>query len=114
MNIDRLLSVQDVYNVIMEHMRHLDTLWPEGDERGPRKVDIVELLEGIKLRLVQVAEKNAEAQESAFEKAARKITGAVSKPASEPHVKPHDMSQNAKSAMQLAHEAAQSRIKGRQ
>lgn len=106
---DRLLTVQDVYNAINEHLAALDTLWPDG-EHAPRKVNIVELIEGIKLRLVTRADQNATKYETPFEKAAKKITGTtadVTRP-KKPEVKSADIG---KSQMQLAHEAAQARMK---
>ena len=105
------LSVDDVYNVINEHMSHLDTLWPDSDQFGPRKVHVVELIDAIKLRLCQIAEKNANRYESAFEKAARKITGTTKKAVERPKEQPVISAD--KSAMQLAHEAAQSRMRNK-
>ncbi len=102
------ITVQDVYNVITEHLHALDTLWPDSDQHGPRKIHIVELLDAIKLRLIQRAEKNASRYESAFEKAAKKITG--SRPKFE-SAKGEVVQEPAKSAMQIAHEASQARIR---
>ncbi len=106
---DRLLTVQDVYNALAEHMNKLDQLWPDSEPHGPRKVHIVELFDAIKLRLVERARKNAERYESPFEKAAKKITGTtrdVSKP-----VAPAAIPPEGKTAMQLAHEEAKSRMR---
>lgn len=108
-NDDFFISVQDVYNVIAEHMNKLDELWPEADIHGPRKVHIVELLDAIKLRLVARAEKNANKYESPFERAAKKITGSE-KPVIRPKIG-SPAAPEGKTAMQLAHEAAQARIK---
>lgn len=112
---DQLITVQNVVNVIAEHMNKLDELWPDSEQFGPRKVHIVELIDAIKLRLIQQAEKNANRYESAFERAAKKITGTtrdLSK--TKPQLKPPEPAKPAeKTAMQLAHEAAQSRMRDR-
>jgi hypothetical protein len=109
---DRLLSIQDVYNVVSEHMNALDHLWPDSEPHGPRKVHIVEIIDGIKLKLVQRAEKNASKYESPFEKAAKKITGTTAKFEPRPgHQSPKAEMPSEKTAMQIAHEAAQSRMK---
>lgn len=105
---DRHLSVQDVYNVVAEHLVALDQLWPENEMHGPRKIHIVELIEAIKLKLAMTAEKNASRYESPFEKAAKKITGTSMAPKPRPEQAP---AEQGKSAMQLAHEAAQARMK---
>lgn len=110
MSEDRLITVQDVYNVIAEHMQALDTLWPDSEQFGPRKVHIVELIDAIKLRLIARAEKNANRYESPFEKAAKKITGSTDKFEAQAQ-KSQQPAITGKSAMQLAHEAAQTRIK---
>ncbi len=113
---DHLLTVQDVYNVVTEHLNALDTLWPDSEQFGPRKIHIVELIDGIKLKLAAKAEKNATKYESPFEKAARKITGTtrdVTRPTT-PREEAMGAAPNtgqSKSAMQLAHEAAQARMK---
>jgi hypothetical protein len=107
---DRLLTVQDVYNVIAEHMSALDHLWPDHDIHGPRKIHLVELIDGIKLKLIARAEKNATKYEGAFEKAARKITGSKWEPPKSKEEKPIEANVG-KSQMQLAHEAAQARIR---
>lgn len=99
-----LLTVQDVHNTFREHMIALDQLWPDTERFGPRKVHIVELLDAIKLRLVQKAEKNLDKYAGPFERAAEKIMG---KPAA---TKPTEMEPaTGKTAMQMAHEAAQAR-----
>lgn len=108
MNEDRVLTVQDVYNVLAEHMAALDDLWPDG-ECAPRKVNIVELLDGIKLRLMQRAEKNATQYESPFKKAAKKITGSTTDVTRPKQEKP--VEDTGKTSMQLAHEAAQARMR---
>lgn len=72
---ERLITDRDVEAVIREHMAQLDALWPDTERYGPRKVHLVELIQGIKLRLLMRAEKNAAAHVTAFEAAARKITG---------------------------------------
>jgi hypothetical protein len=77
---ERLISVQDVYNVIREHLAALDNLWPEDQRYGPRRVTIIELIEGIKLRLIQRAEKNANQYVSPLQKAAQKALGFADKP----------------------------------
>ncbi len=111
MSDDRHLSIQDVYNVIAEHMNKLDELWPDTEIHGPRKVHIVELIDAIKLKLSMVAEKNATRYESPFEKAAKKITG-VDKLSRQPERQPPKVeAAQQKTTMQLAHEAAQSRMK---
>jgi len=69
------ITVRDVYNAFNEAMNGLDHLWPDSDRFGPRKVHMVELLDGIKLKLIQTAEANALKHVSAFQAAARKITG---------------------------------------
>lgn len=103
---DRLITVQDVYNTIAEHLHMLDKLWPEGERFGPRKVHIVELLDAIKLRLVQRAETNANRYETPFEKAAAKITGAGKMmPAPAPDATA------GRTSMQQAHEEAKARMK---
>ncbi len=107
---DRLITVQDVYNVVAEHMSALDTLWPETDMHGPRKVHIVELIDGIKLGLVKRAEKNASLYESPFEKAAKKITG-TARDIARPKPPTTAVVAEGKTAMQLAHEQAQSRMR---
>lgn len=107
MNDDYLISVQDVQNVIAEHMSKLDELWPDSEIHGPRKVHMVELIDAIKLRLIFRAEKNASRYESAFEKAAKKITGLDKMPQSKPPIPEPP----GKTAMQIAHEAAQARMK---
>lgn len=114
---DKHLSIQDVYNVIAEHMTKLDVLWPDSELHGPRKVHIVELIDAIKLKLAMVAEKNMTRYESPFEKAAKKITGTSVKPT----VRPSDQfgsqqdqkseQQMNKTAMQMAHEQAQARMR---
>ena len=112
MSEERLITVQDVYNVIAEHLNALDALWPDHELHGPRKVHIVELIDAIKLRLIDRADKNASKYESIFDKAAKKLTGSKSpyRPAAK-----EEPSQAAagpeKSAMQIAHEAAQARMK---
>jgi hypothetical protein len=108
-NPDHLLSVNDVYNVIAEHMIALDTLWPDG-EAPPRKVHVVELIDGIKLKLAAMAEKNANRYESPFESAARRVTGHAKIPLRDERPPP-PQDTGTKSAMQLAHEAAKARMK---
>ncbi len=105
MSSEQLLSMRDVYGVISEHMTKLDDLYPEPDSR-PRKVHVIELLDAIKLRLAQRAEKNADRYQSPFEKAASKITG--HKPAIP---KSEDLQPVPPGPMQAAYEAAKSRIK---
>lgn len=107
---DRHLSVQDVYNVVAEHLVALDQLWPDAEPHGPRKVHIVELIDAIKLKLVMVAEKNASRYESPFEKAAKKITGTTATAVTRPRVDAPVVSAD-KTAMQLAHEQAQARMR---
>ncbi len=109
---DLVLRIEDVYNAINEHMNHLDNLWPDADMHGPRKILIVELIEAIKLKLCMVAEKNMTRYETPFDKAARKITGTQTKPTVRPEKKPEPVSTD-KTTMQLAHEAAQARIRSR-
>lgn len=107
-----VLRIDDIYNVITEHLSHLDSLWPDAETHGPRKVMIVELIEAIKLKLCMIAEKNMTRYESPFDKAARKITGTQIKPkVSPPETKPPVTGD--KTSMQLAHEAAQARIRSR-
>lgn len=106
---DRHLSVQDVYNVVTEHMTKLDVLWPDSDQFGPRKVHVVELIDAIKLKLAMVAEKNMTRYESPFEKAAKKITGVSSASVTRPKAPAPET--ESKTAMQLAHEQAQSRMR---
>lgn len=107
---DYILSVQDVYNAVSEHMAALDKSWPDGSA-APAKVHIVEIIDGIKLRLIQTAEKNMNRYESPFDKAARKATG-LDKKAPLPHTQPQEqVPGGAKTAMQLAHEAAQNRVR---
>jgi hypothetical protein len=108
---EKLITVQDVYNVVTEHMNALDNLWPDHDMHGPRKVHIVELIDAIKLRLIQCAERNANRHETPFEKAAKKVTGstAVIAPREEPS---REVVSTGKSAMQLAHEEAKARMRG--
>lgn len=72
---DRLVTVRDVEAVIREHLAQLDKLWPETERYGCRKIHVVELLDGIKLKLYMRAEKNAQSNLSAFELAARRVTG---------------------------------------
>lgn len=111
MSEDQLITVQDVYNVIAEHLNALDTLWPDHELHGPRKVHIVELIDAIKLRLVERAEKNASRYESVFDKAAKKITGAkLARPQHGDDSKNQTPGGPSKSAMQEAHEAAQARM----
>jgi len=69
------VTVTDIYNAFAEHLTKLDELWPDSEKWGPPKVCIVELLDGIKFRLIQKAEDNATREVTAFERAARKITG---------------------------------------
>jgi hypothetical protein len=102
--------VQDVQNVIAEHMNHLDHMWPDSEPHGPHKVNIVELIDAIKLRLIQRAEKNASRYESPFERAARKITGTPS-PKAATMPKQEESPTNTKSAMQLAFEASRDRMR---
>lgn len=106
---DRHLSVQDVYNVVTEHLNALDTLWPDAEQFGPRKVHVVELIDAIKLKLAMVAEKNASKYESPFQKAANKITGGA--PVARPKHENTSAVPETKSAMQLAHEEAKARMK---
>lgn len=99
-----LITVQDVHNAIAEHMKALDELWPDDDRFGPRKVHIVELIDGIKLRLTQRAEANLNRYVSPFEKAASKLMGPA------PALPPREAGpMEGKTAMQLAHEQAQAR-----
>lgn len=107
MSNEYILTVDNVYNIVDEHMNKLDELWPDAEPHGPRKVHIVELIDAIKLRLIQQAEKNAARYESAFEKAAKKITG-YKEPVQKKDEPPVP---NGKTAMQMAHDAAQARIK---
>lgn len=109
MNPEYLLTVDDVYKVVSEHMIALDELWPE-NEAPPRKVHIVELIDGIKLKLAQIAAKNADRYESPFEKSAKKIMG-TDKFAGGGKKPPIEAPQpSTKTTMQLAHEAAKARI----
>lgn len=112
-NPEHLLSVDDVYKVVQEHLSALDKQWPDNEPPGsgntPNKVHVVELIEGIKLKLSMLAEKNMTRHESAFDRAARKITGGHHLPTTPDPVKPPELNQ--KTAMQLAHEAAQARMK---
>lgn len=106
-----LITVQDVHNVVREHMVALDQLWPDDDRYGPRKVHIVELIDAIKLRLIQRAEANINQYVSPFEKAAKKIMGTQAVPSAPAPVPQQD----SKSAMHQAMEQARKRIeKGRQ
>ncbi len=103
---EQLLSIKDVYGVISEAMSKVDELYPEIDAR-PRKVHVIELLDGIKLRLAQRAEKNADRYQSPFEKAAAKITG------HKPNIpKNEELVPAPPGPMQAAYEAAKARIKG--
>lgn len=103
------LSVQDVYNVIGEHLKALDVLWPDGqDMHPPRKVHVVELIDAIKLRLTQVAERNMTRYESPFEKAAKKITGVDLRSQPKPILQ---AAIDGKSELQTAHEAMRARIR---
>ena len=72
---DRLVTQQDIDAVIREHLASLDVSWPESERFGPPKGAIVELIQGIKLRLYMRAEKNANKHVSAFTAAARRVTG---------------------------------------
>lgn len=106
------ISVQDVLNVISEHMASLDQLWPDSEIHGARKVHIVELIDGIKLGLIKRAEKNINKYESPFEKAAKKITGTGRDFAKIQATTDATIAGTpSKTAMQLAHEAAQARMK---
>lgn len=112
MSDDRILSVQDVYNAFAEHMTKLDQLWPDGDPTGPRKIHIVELMDAIKLRLAERARKNLEKYESPFERAAKKITGTQTDFSKVKQDKQQALvPDGSKTAMQLAHEAAQQRMR---
>ena len=112
MSDERLISVQDVYNTVREHMRMLDELWPEGERYGPRKVHIVELIDAIKLRLIQRAEKNASQSENVFERAAARITGVsqYKAPADTPLKPIPDAPAETISPMEQAHRDAQARM----
>ncbi len=72
---ERLITVRDVEAVIRDHLAQLDTLWPDTERYGCRKIHVVELLDGIKLKLYMKAEKNAQTGISSFEQAARRVTG---------------------------------------
>lgn len=105
-----ILSIDDVYGVITDHMQKLDVLWPDnlppGSGEIPNKIHVIELLDAMKLRMAQVAERNTHRHETAFERAAKKITGGnkpISKPAPEPEA--------SKTATQMAYEAAKARMK---
>jgi hypothetical protein len=100
---DRQITVQDVYNVVREHMVSLDALWPDSDRHGPRKVHIVELIDSIKLKLIQRAEKNSNRYESPFETAAKKITG-------EKGIPETGIMDNGKTEMQIKLDEARARI----
>ena len=107
-----ILSVQDVDNVLRSHMQILDKFWPDhlppGSGEIPNKVSIVELFDAIRLRLNQIAEKNATRMDSPFEKAAKRIKGHSSVAAPKPPL--HD-DPTAKTAMQIAHEEARARMR---
>lgn len=108
-----ILTIDDIENVVKTHLGYLDKLWPDTDQFGPRKVHLVELVDGIRLKLHQVAESNLRRNESAFEKAARKITNSKKEL---PKLKAPEPIPEAKSDMQIAHEKARearrSRITG--
>ncbi len=89
-------------------MAALDTLWPDADIAGPRKVHVVELIDAIKLRLCDRARKNGERYESPFERVARKATGVGPRKEPEPS-KP--LESQGKTALQLAHEEAKARMR---
>lgn len=96
-----VLTIDDIENVIKTHLGHLDSLWPDSEPFGPRKVHIVELIEAMKLRMHQVAQKNLVKSENAFERAARKITNSQREL---PRVKDPEPIIEQKSEMQIAHE----------
>lgn len=106
---DRLITVRDVYNAFREHMGKLDVLWPDTEQWGPRKVHIIELIDAIKLRLVQAAEKNATGERTAFERAAERVMGVKDVKIGEP--KPLAEEPVSKSTpMEQAYREAQARI----
>lgn len=72
---DRHLTIEDVQASFQTHMLALDALWPESERYGPRKINIVELLDGIRLDLHKRAKAAQERHFSAFEHAAHRITG---------------------------------------
>ncbi len=102
-----LITVQEVHNAIREHLVALDQLWPDSDRFGPRKVHIVELIDAIKLRLIQRAEANISRYVSPFERAATKIMGKPPAPTAGPV---STMPPEGKSAMHVAMEEARGRI----
>lgn len=114
MNPEYILTVDDVYRVVQQHLAALDKEWPDNEPVGsgaiPTKKQVVELIEGIKLRLAQTAEDNLNRHDSPFERAAKKIMGT---PAKAPVEAPKPPELNQKTAMQLAHEAAQARMRAR-
>lgn len=98
-----ILSVEDVDRVVRNHLHHLDSQWPDSETFGPRKVHIVELIDGIRLGLHEVAKNNMARNDSAFEKAARKITNSKRELPKEPVV---EQVPEVKSDMQIAFEKA--------
>lgn len=119
---DYPLSVQDVDNAVAEHMKALDELWPDhlppGSAEIPDKKNMVELIDAIKLRLHRQAEKNLDRYESPFERSAKKITGITAREKAERDLQAKLASATpepagGKSAMQLAHEEAQRRMRGK-
>jgi hypothetical protein len=98
-----VLTINDVENAIKEHLLALDVLWPDHDQFGPRKVHVVEIIEGIKLKLHQLAQENNVRSENSFMRAARKITNS---PKELPRVKEPEPVPEQKSEMQLKFEKA--------
>lgn len=96
-----MLTIDDIENVVKTHLGYLDNLWPDHEQFGPRKIHLVELIEGIKLRLHQIAESNVRKSESVYERAARRITNSQKEV---PRVKEPEPIVEAKSEMQIAHE----------
>jgi hypothetical protein len=105
-----LVSVQDIHNAVREHLCALDELWPDAEPFGkPRKVQVVELIDGIKLRLIQRADANMNRYISPFEKAAGKLLG-PSPSRTMPLDTPPAATPEGKTAMQTAMEDARARI----
>jgi len=103
-----ILSVDNIDRVVREHLTYLDKQWPEG-ESAPRKVHIVELIDGIRLKLHLVAKNNLAQHESAFERSARKITNTQK----EPRLEEPEALTEAKSEMQVKFEKAREARRGR-
>lgn len=114
-NPEHILSIEDVDKMFHEGMNALDHAWPDG-ETPPAKFNVVELIDSIRFRLHQTAERNMHQGESAFERAAKRITGVAAQERAAAEVKKYEDSflsptVGGKSEAQLQHEAAQARIR---